>query len=131
MGGVLITETSEPNDHPELSPPDGRLLWTSPEMIDSFGRPTFRTKQVAWFFFARGHMWLYKNLLVPPHQVLDHPEVGTLAVPRQANSYRVWRLYDVELYAHILASHRRIQGWQLVHTITLVKTSAQLWGFIP
>lgn len=120
-----------PDEFADLVTPDGRLLWTSPEMYDPVkGQPVYTTTQVGKFFFGRGTRWMYKHLLIEPK--LDHPEIGTLDLLRTSRSRvpaRRWRLYDVELFAHILAAHQSIQGVQLARTIRVIKLSAEMWGY--
>jgi hypothetical protein len=114
----------------DLVTPDGRLLWTGPEMYDTAtGRPHYTTVQVAKFFFGKGQRWVYKYLLEDP--VMSHPQIGELDLMRTptVQQARRWRLYDVELWAHLLAARGVLNGVELARTIRLVKISAEMWGY--
>lgn len=122
--------SSTPDEFDDLVTPNGRLLWTSPEMYNpTKSTPVYTTTQVGKFFFGRGTRWMYKYLLIEPK--LSHPEIGTLDLLRTKTQRpaRRWRLCDVELFAHILAAHEVIQGVQLARTIRVVKLSAEMWGY--
>jgi hypothetical protein len=127
---LRVPSTGNNDDYSDLATPDGRLLWTSPEMYDPVRkRPLYSTGQAAKFFFACGERWVYHHLLQAPK--LSHPEIGELKLIRTEGAVpaRRWRLYDVELFAHILASYAVLTGIQLAQTVRIIKLSAEMWGY--
>lgn len=92
-------------------------------------RPLYSTVQVAKFFFGRSDRWMYLHLLTSPKT--SHPEIGTLNVLRTESSTpaRRWRLYDVEMFAHILAAYGVLTGIELARAVRVIKLSAEMWGY--
>lgn len=122
--------SSGPDDFSDLATPDGRPFWTSPEMYDPRkGRPLYTTAQTAKFFFGYGTAWLYRYLIT--EGVTSHPEIGELNLMRTSSTVpaRRFRLYDVEVYAHILGAHGILQGIAVARTVRIIKLSAELWGY--
>lgn len=131
---IPLQGASEGDDYADLVTPDGRLFWTSPDMVTEKGPfgtpgPYYTTAQAGLFFFGNGSRWMYKWLIT--HPKLSHPEIGELQLARTNTSVpaRRWRLYDVEVFGHILAAEDVITGIQLTFTVRLIKLTAQMWGF--
>jgi hypothetical protein len=118
------------DDFSDLETPDGRPFWTTADMYDPATRsPLYSTLQTGKFFFAFGSGWMYKYLLT--EHLTHHRDVGTLDLMWTDSTIpaRRWRLYDVEMWAHILSAHGVLDGIQLARTIRIVKLSAELWGY--
>lgn len=111
---------------PELLAPPGQRFWTTAEMVDKKGRPTFTISEVSKFFFARTVYWArwaqHKGLLVLDGEPLE--------VPTTVAGAKAFRLYDVERMAHALAANGAIDGQQFARSVILVKTCGQNWGFL-
>jgi hypothetical protein len=94
--------------------------------------PLYTTVQVAKFFFGYGKYWMYLHLNHSPK--MSHPDIEFTLNPLRTNSKypaRRFRLYDVELFAQILAAHGVLNGIQLARTVRIVKLSAEMWGYRP
>lgn len=111
---------------PALHTPPDREFWTTPEMLNEHGRPKFGVSEVAKCFFGRSPFWARRLL----QQRWEDPEGNLFEVPRSASGDRWFRLYDIERWAHILAHHTVLDGRQLELVVFMVKTNAQLHGFI-
>lgn len=111
---------------PALLSPPGQRFWTTPEMVDAKGRPTFPIGVVAEVFFARSVHWA-RLMQTKGWMVLDDEP---LDIPKTEAGAKAFRLYDIERMAHALADNGAIDGQQLSRTVLLVKTVGQNWGFL-
>lgn len=113
---------------PDMLTPGGREFWTSPEMYDpKEHHPAFKISETARCFFGMSPGWLRK------HARMGYEWDGQVwQPPRTPANDMFFRLYDIELFAHILATHPQhvLTGQQLQLTITIVKSVAQLNHFI-
>jgi hypothetical protein len=110
---------------PALRTPPGSDYWTSPEMVDQHGAPTFSVQEVGKAFFGRSPGWVRAQLRT---QVEVDGEMFRLE--RKPGGDRYFRLYDIERWAHGLAAAGRINGRHLELVIHVVRTNARLWSFI-
>jgi hypothetical protein len=90
-------------------------------------RPAFTVQVVAEVFFGMSGPWLRKW----QRQANTSPELGTVEPLRTEAKYHSYRLYDIERMAHAFASHQVIDGVHLERVVTMVRTVAQLYGFLP
>lgn len=111
---------------PALCPP-GREFWTTPQMVSGpRGRPTFGADEVAKVFFGTTGSWV-RARLNEKHEF----EVGVpFEPPRNPSGHRMFRLYDVEVWAHVLAQARVITGRQLELAVAAVRDVARIHDFI-
>lgn len=111
-----------------VTPHSGSFLWTTPEMYDPVRkRPAFTVQVVAEVFFGMSGPWLRKW----QRQANTSPELGTVEPLRTQAKYHSYRLYDIERMAHAFASHQVIDGVHLERVVTMVRTVAQLHGYLP
>jgi hypothetical protein len=129
--------------------------------IDTTKGPIFTVSEMAKFFFARSNHWIRWlegcEFEYPPAsgtgkgvkcsiQPKDHdPELrdahchtwklmldGRLVgTRRNEKSARIYTLSDVEEIAHALAQSGSITGTQLRNTITVIKTQAEMFEYLP
>jgi hypothetical protein len=116
---------------PEVMTPPGRPFWTAPEMWDPEKfHPTWTTGEACRTFLGIPKHALLMGLR-RAHGVEGLPDV---APPRRAGGAErfAWRLYDIELIAHHLATRgsRTISPARLRKAITMVKTCAEIHEFI-
>lgn len=113
---------------PNMLTPGDREFWTSPEMYDPIRHhPAFKISETARCFFGMSPGWLRK------HVKQGYEWDGEVwQPPRTPANDMYFRLFDIELFAHILASTDPpvITGWHLQLTMTIVKSVAQLNHFI-
>jgi hypothetical protein len=111
---------------PEMITPGDSEFWTSPDMYDSIRHhPAFRISETARAFYGMSPGWLRKHVKV------GYEWDGQLwQPPRTATNDMYFRLFDIELFAHILAEEHVISGQHLKLTVTIVKSVAQLNHFI-
>lgn len=108
---------------PDLILPPGKDYFTTPAMYDpARHRPAFRPIEVAKIFFGMSRSWLDLHL-DKGYQVEGRP----FSLPRTPAGHQYFRLYDIEVFAHLLAERRVIQAGRLERVITLVKTVAELY----
>lgn len=110
---------------PSLRMPQGQEYWTTAEMIDARGRPTFSVGEVAKCFFGMSGSWVRQQLRI------DYEIHGEVFEPlRSPAGDRYFRLYDIERWAHALGDYGVIDGRHLELIIVAVKNTAQLYRFI-
>lgn len=97
------------------------------EGIDTSAGPLYSVSEMAKFFFARSSHWV-RWLENNNRLVLDDEPLVPVRTPSNARKYD---LALVEKIAHALASNRSIEVGQLRHALTIVKTQAQMFGYIP
>lgn len=98
--------------------PRDRPYWTSPDMLKTYEgttrlRPLYSIGQVAQVFFGRSTVWL-KLILWQREDTAGVLE--EVAPARTAAGRLSWRLYDIEILAHVLLGRGAItlQHWILV-----------------
>lgn len=92
--------------------------------------PYFTVADVAKFFFARTAHWIRwrerKGFLVFEGQPIGKRKT----LPNGKLAARAYDLADVERMAHALAEQQAINGAQLSNVLLLVRTEAQVWGYL-
>ena len=110
------------------APHSGSFLWTTPEMYDPERKqPAFTVQVVAEVFFGKSGSWLRKH----QRQSNQSVELGKVEALRTESGYHSYRLYDIERMAHVFASHQVIDGVHLERVVTMVRTVAQLYNYLP
>lgn len=95
--------------------------------VDTSAKPLYSVSEMAKFFFGRTSHWV-RWLEGENKMVLDDEAL----VPIRTNSNaRKYDLAMVEKIAHALAENQAITVNQLRHALTIVKTQAQMYGYIP
>jgi len=139
-----------------LSPPDGQFwvhdedFGTVPADLHKKGDcktekvwPNYSVQEVSKFFFGKNSDWLrwrYESdervskktgMVTTPAR---HPQGffvldGVPLEPKRDSraGYRYYTLADVERMAHALAQNGALDGYELLHTLRMVKLSADMW----
>ena len=111
------------------TPPD-RLFWTTEEMFDpERWWPSWSTNSVAMTFFAVSRHTVVRHLREGHNISAATGEVMPLRRPGGVERY-AWRLFDIERFAHALAANGRIRGHKLSRAVLMVKTCAELHGYL-
>lgn len=112
---------------PELVSKAESDYWTTPEMFDAAREwPSFRTSEVGKCFFGMSPGWVRKYV---GRGFQTDGEVFQTLLSRNGRDH-IWRLYDIERWAHALAENRIISGQQLELTIGIVIAVARLHRFV-
>lgn len=109
----------------ELTPPEGRDFWTSPQ--EDGQPPIFNTREVASVFFGRSKIWLQMILIGSDNRLtVEIPDIPRRSqTSNQVRAPRQFQLHHVELIAHALFSTGIINLETFARCITIVKCIAQ------
>jgi hypothetical protein len=115
-----MKETLEPlvEIQRDLTPPDGRDFWTSPQLPGR--RPLFSTREVAFIFFAWSNWTM--------HMHISHTEMDI--APRTEKGYRKFQLHHVELLAHMFLDRGIIDLDKFRNCIVIIKAIARNYGLL-
>lgn len=111
------------------TPPD-RPFWTTEDMWDpDRWWPTWSNSTAAMTFFGFSKHTLIRHL---GNGNNCSELTGAVEPPRRPGGVApwAWRLYDIERMAHALAANHAINGSKLARAVLIVKTCAELHGYL-